>query len=119
LGALVAANFEDPVAYDPYLDLVAFLEIKRVNNGGRQPNGQTVAPFRHLHGSSLMIYINIVYHKDGLGNVQNPVSQSNIRVINRRENHLDHDLRCLLRAKEERRKKKEERRKKKEENSCS
>jgi hypothetical protein len=23
---------------------------------------------------------------------------ANIRVINRRENHLDHDLRCLLRA---------------------
>jgi hypothetical protein len=103
LGALVAANFEDPVAYDPYLDLVAFLEIKRVNNGGRQPNGQTVAPFRHLHGSSL-IYINIVYHKDRLGNVENPVSQSDIRVINRRGKHLDHALRCLLRAKEERRK---------------
>ena len=29
---------------------------------------------------------------------------ANIRVINRRENHLDHDLRCLLRGK--RRKKK-------------
>jgi len=34
---------------------------------------------------------------------------ANIRVINRRENYLDHDLRCLLRA----------RRRNKEENSCS
>ena len=33
---------------------------------------------------------------------------ANIRVINRRENHLDHDLRCLLKRK-----------KKKKENSCS
>jgi len=33
---------------------------------------------------------------------------ANIRVINRRENHFDRDLRCLLRA-----------RKKKNENSCS
>jgi hypothetical protein len=29
---------------------------------------------------------------------------ANIRVINRRENHLDHDLRCLLLGKERRRK---------------
>jgi hypothetical protein len=35
---------------------------------------------------------------------------ANIRVINRRENYLDRDLRCLLRAR---------RRKKKTENSCS
>ncbi len=33
---------------------------------------------------------------------------ANIRVINRRENYLDHDLRCLLKSE-----------KKKEENSCS
>ena len=33
---------------------------------------------------------------------------ANIRVINRRENHLDHDLRCLLKRK-----------KKERENSCS
>ena len=33
---------------------------------------------------------------------------ANIRVINRRETHLDHDLRCLLKRK-----------KKKKENSCS
>jgi hypothetical protein len=35
---------------------------------------------------------------------------ANIRVINRRENHLDHDLRCLLKRKKK---------KKKKENSCS
>jgi hypothetical protein len=29
---------------------------------------------------------------------------ANIRVINRRENHLDHDLRCLLKGKRKRRK---------------
>jgi len=30
---------------------------------------------------------------------------ANIRVINRRENYLDHDLRCLLRGKNEERRK--------------
>ena len=29
---------------------------------------------------------------------------ANIRVINRRETYLDHDLRCLLRAKEKKKK---------------
>src|ERR1700684_2114688 len=49
LPALIAAHFEDPAAGDSNLDSVAFLQFKRLDDGGGQTNCQAVSPLRNLH----------------------------------------------------------------------
>src|SRR4029077_13876245 len=62
--ALIAAHFEDSFTSDANLDLVAFLEVERVDDRRRQPHRQAIAPFRYLHWTSL-IYTAIVYQNSG------------------------------------------------------
>jgi hypothetical protein len=42
-------NTELPGVSDVNLDLIPFLEFKRLDNGGRKTDGETVAPFGDLH----------------------------------------------------------------------
>jgi hypothetical protein len=42
-------DFEDTIARDLDFDFVAFLEIKRLDDGGGQANRQAVPPFCNLH----------------------------------------------------------------------
>src|SRR5580704_2484690 len=56
-AAFVAPHFERAPAGDPNLDVVAFLQLKRLDHSGRQANCQTVSPLRNLHRPP-WIYIN-------------------------------------------------------------
>jgi hypothetical protein len=54
-GALFAAilgQFKNAVLSDTNFDLVAFFQIERVHDRGRQAHCQAVAPFGNLHGTS-------------------------------------------------------------------
>jgi hypothetical protein len=63
--ALIAAHFENALAGDANLDLVAFLKVERINHSRGQADRKAVSPFRYLHWVS-MIYIAIVYLQEDL-----------------------------------------------------
>ena len=55
LPAAVALDQEGAVGGDADLDLVAFLQLQRLDDGRRQPHREAVAPFRHAHGITIDI----------------------------------------------------------------
>jgi hypothetical protein len=55
LPAGLARDRERSGVGDVDFDLVAFLQLKRLDHGGRQANGEAVAPFGDLHGNTLDI----------------------------------------------------------------
>jgi len=47
-------------------DVVAFLQFQRLDDGGRNPNGKTIALLGDLHGETPQIYtLHQVYPKPG------------------------------------------------------
>jgi hypothetical protein len=58
--ATITGNLELPRTGYPHFDLVAFFQLQSIDYGRGQPDGETVSPFRYLHGAP-WIYIAIVY----------------------------------------------------------
>src|SRR6185312_14487814 len=50
-------DLERPLARSMDLDVIAFLELQRLDYGSREPDGEAIAPFGDLHWPNLKIYV--------------------------------------------------------------
>jgi len=56
LPSPVSPDLERPRIGNPNLDLVAFLQLERLDDSGWKANSQAVAPLRDLHARTSVIY---------------------------------------------------------------